>query len=241
MVLTEIDGIVELPLRGLLLAPDAAGVMTDVTIGGESGNSSFRDFRRASLWKWASLIGCLSPTWMDNTSCRLSQSRAWPVATGVTRLARITSLFASARLQISIGANDGEDPPTQLNGLASEFEGWFRIVKNWICAWTDHVRELPSSEDHCQVHATVSSSGGQVALYGSRVIMEPVVFGERPVSRKELLAAFDRASAGEDISEPVELSTTVHYGQMAGRSNVPPALRPVPVGQARWCVQFCVE
>ncbi len=76
----------------------------------ESGNSSFRDFRRASLWKWASLIGCLSPTWMDELpalTIKGMAGRDWGYASGPDRV-----FLRAARLQISIDTNDGEDPPT---------------------------------------------------------------------------------------------------------------------------------
>jgi hypothetical protein len=56
------------------------------------------------------LIGCLSPTWMDELpalTIKGMAGRDWGYASGPDRV-----FLRAARLQISIDTNDGEDPPT---------------------------------------------------------------------------------------------------------------------------------
>ena len=109
----------------------------------------------------------------------------------------------AVRLQIFVDQGD-DYPLKQLGQLSSAFDDWFRIAKNWLCAWTGQVRGSRSPDDHSQIHVVLPTTSGQLALYGSPLFAGGVIIGERSPTRNEVLAAFARASASDDVPLPYE-------------------------------------
>jgi hypothetical protein len=103
----------------------------------------------------------------------------------------------SVRLQIQVEPT--ESPPNDLDSLGRDFDGWFRIAKNWICRWTGQLREVPRSNEGSNIHASIRKADGTLGLFGSGILLGGVVFGERAATRLELASAFDCASVGQDV------------------------------------------
>jgi hypothetical protein len=90
-----------------------------------------------------------------------------------------------------------------MSASGREFDKWYSVVRDWVCAWTGQIRHREFDHDESRIHATIEVEG-KASLYGSGLTIGRVITGETAVTRDQVEAAFYCAS--RDYNLPLQHS-----------------------------------
>lgn len=204
MTRVEIDSVVELPSRRLHVEAAVAGLTAAVVVGGVPGRIGFPRLPVEGVPSRAGQVRVLQAPRMGKGRLPALTMHSVVAGTwGYVSSARGDTFVTALRLRIAI---DKDVPtPDAMRALGSDFDSWFRIVRNWLCAWTGQRREFPELAGGCQIHAAVPTGDGELGLFGGGAVLGELIVGERPATRPEVVAALDCASARQDVGLVHEL------------------------------------
>ncbi|MEU8750748.1 hypothetical protein AB0C88_09710 [Streptomyces chartreusis] len=100
----------------------------------------------------------------------------------------------------------------EFNSLSGSFFSWFKIVQEWVAAWT---WKPLGNFDNTHNSAIIIPSGGK-RIYASPVLMRTLFIERQPVTRPQLSAALRHASRGEHLPVEHRMLLSARDAQLGG-------------------------